>query len=192
MSMTTKQGETPNQTEPKAGETPNNQQASQQAKQTLQEWLASQPEEIHELVESHVSGLSSALKSERDRAKNFEKQIKALTAKAEEGSATRAELEKLAASLTKETQKAKFLETAATSGVSDLALAWKAVQDSEFIDEAGAVDFQALKEKHPGLFRDTTKPQIPTANAGSGLNTPAKKLTGNAVMNQMIRKAIGR
>jgi len=190
MTIATKQGETPNQADPQTGETPT-QQASQ-AKPTLQDWLASQPEEVHELVESHVSGLSSALKSERDRAKNFEKQIKALTAKAEEGSATRAELEKLTASLTKESHRAEFMEKAATAGVSDLKLGWKAVQDSEFIDEAGAVDFQALKEKHPGLFRDAAKPQIPTANAGSGLNTPTKKLTGNAVMNQMIRSAVGR
>ena len=183
-------GETPNTT---TGGKPNTETGATNTAQThasFDVWLQQQDEGTRKLYEDHVSGLKTALKSERTEKGDLSRQLKDLAKKAEEGSALKAELYRLASTQEKTSRRADFLEAAVAAGVTDLKLAWKAVSadGDEFLDRKGQINFEALKAAHPGLFE---KPRVPDVNAGRGLGGGNPNKSSTAAMNDFIRKAAG-
>jgi len=146
------------------------------------------PETQRGAIDGHITGLKSALADERNGRKELEKQLRALSKTAEEGSAMRAQLDKLAEEQAGTTARAMFFEAAHDAQVKNLRLAWLAAQEYGLVDtKTGEADFAKLKNMAPELFN--VKPQ-PQGNAGNGA-----KQTGVADgknMNDWIRAASGR
>ena len=159
-------------------------QSQQQQPLTFDSWFESQPEEIKGLIDSNVSGLKSALDSERNERKALAKQIADLKGKAEKGSELEQQLNALNAQLEATSAKQAFYESA-PADVGNLKLAWMAAQDGH-TDKKGNVDWNSLRSAYPELFRKQT---TPPANAGNGRGQEG----GNQQsMNSFIRKAAGR
>ena len=129
-------------------------------------WLASQPEEITKLYDSHVDGLKSALDGERSSRKELEKQLRQLSKTATEGSELKKQIDDFANNLQQAESRAAFYEEAHSAGVKNLKLAWAAAQTFDAKDRDGNVDFDKLKKAAPELFITTVK--TPPANAGAG------------------------
>lgn len=183
-------GETPNTSKP--GETPGDNTLPRPGTlaASFEEWFKSQDSATQKLIDDQVANLKNALKSERTEKGDLSKQLKDLAKKAEEGSALKAELDRLASTQEKTSRRADFLEAAVAAGVTDLKLAWKAVSadGDEFLDRKGQINFEALKAAHPGLFE---KPRVPDVNAGRGLGGGNPNKSSTAAMNDFIRKAAG-
>lgn len=183
------QGGTPNQQQGNNQQQANtNQQSagnqSQQQPPTFDSWFESQPEEIKGLIDSNVSGLKSALDSERNERKSLAKQLSELKGKAEKGSELEQQLTTLSAQLESQAAKAAFYESA-PADVANMKLAWMAAQDGH-TDKRGNVDWNSLRSAYPELFRKTV---TPPANAGNGRGQEG----GNQPnMNAFIRAAAGR
>ena len=171
----TPQGE-PTPPTPPASETP----------QDFEAWLATQPDDVKTLYESHTSGLKTALKSERQRNADMATQLRDAAAKAE--GETRAKLEEMAGKAEAESKRADFYEAAAGAGCSDLKLAWLAAQAMDAFDRQGNPDVVAVKAAHPSLF---AAPRVPDARAGKGA-LGANGRTGGAAINDAIRRAAGK
>lgn len=182
-------GGTPNQQQGNQQQANTNQQSAnnqsqQQQPLTFDSWFESQSEEIKGLIDSNVSGLKSALDSERNERKLLAKQIADLKGKAEKGSDLEKQLETLNAQLEAQSTKAAFYESA-PADVANMKLAWMAAQDGH-TDKKGNVDWNSLRSAYPELFRKTV---TPPANAGNGRGQEG----GNQQsMNSFIRKAAGR
>lgn len=197
MSTTTADGGTPTTTTtPAQGGTPSTTTTAPatEAPATFDAWLLKQDEHGRKLLDDHVSGLKTALKSERAEKGTLDKQLKELAKKAEDGSALKAELEKITADNEKQTRRVNFLEDATAAGVSDLKLAWAAVSvGDDFRDRKGNVDFKALQEAHPALFAKPEAQKTPPANAGAGTGRQRAPTTGpNSAINRDIRARAGR
>jgi hypothetical protein len=113
---------------------------------------------------------------------SFEAQVKEVSSKLENTSATRQALERASAETG---TKVKFYDLAHKAGVSDLSLGYLAAQQDGLITDAG-VDFGKMKELHPGLFG--SKAVVP-GNAGE---QGAVKGTTDAAINATIRAAAQR
>lgn len=159
-------------------------QGEQQQPLTFDTWLGSQDDTIKGLIDGHVTGLKSALESERTERKTLAKQIADLKGKAEKGSELEQQLNALNAQLEATSAKQAFYESA-PADVGNLKLAWMAAQDGH-TDKHGNVDWNSLRSAYPELFRKQT---TPPANAGNGRGQEG----GNQQsMNSFIRKAAGR
>lgn len=146
------------------------------------------PPEQRGVIDTHIGGLKSALKDERDGRKALEKQLRDLSKQAEEGSTLRTQLDKLAEDQAVTTAKATFFEQAHEAQVKNLRLAWLAAQDYGLVDaKTGEADFTKLKQQAPELF--AAKP-VPSANAGNGARQGG--VTDGKSMNDFIRTAAGR
>ena len=139
-------------------------------------------------IDNHIGGLKSALADERNGRKALEKQLRDLSKQAEDGSALKAQLDKLAEEQASTTAKATFFEAAHEAQVKNLRLAWLAAQEYGLIDaKTGEADFAKLKQAAPELF--TVKP-APQGNAGNGATQTG--VTDGKNMNDWIRAASGR
>jgi hypothetical protein len=140
------------------------------------------------VVDSHITGLKSALKDERDGRKALEKQLRDLSKQAEEGSALKSQLDKMAEEQAGTTAKAMFFEQAHDAQVKNLRLAWLAAQDYGLVDaKTGEADFAKLRQHAPELF---VAKAMPTANAGAGAKQNG--VSDGRSMNDFIRTAAGR
>jgi len=139
-------------------------------------------------IDAHVSGLKTALTDERTGRKELEKKLRELSRQAEEGSALRTQLDKLAEEQSTTTAKATFFEAAHDAQVKNLRLAWLAAQEYGLLDpKTGEADFAKPRQQAPELFA----PKLtPTANAGNGAKQ-AGAVDGKS-MNDFIRAAAGR
>jgi len=158
-----------------------------QAAATWETFLQQQPENVKTLFDVHVTGLKSALQSERDQHKDLAKQLREATEKLEKGSDARKELEALGGRLEIAEQRAAFYEDAAKPeiGCVNAKLAWLAAQEIEAFDRRGNVNWESLKKAFPELFRTGG-----SGNAGSG--TGGTGTPGGSGMNEMIRRAAGK
>ena len=146
------------------------------------------PETQRGAIDAHVSGLKTALNDERSGRKELERKLRDLSKQAEEGSAIRAQLDKLAEEQATTTARATFFEAAHDAQVKNLRLAWLAAQEYGLIDaRTGEADFGKLRQMAPELF--AVKP-TPTANAGSGAKQNG--VADGRNMNDWIRLASGR
>jgi hypothetical protein len=167
---------------PQTGETPETEQL------TFDSWIGQQPDEVRNLLETHTTGLTSALKAERDSRKALEKQVKTLAEQAEQGSAAANQLMQVSQELQEAERRATFTETAVASGVQPgaIRLAYLAANDLGAWQQDGAPDLSKLKSAYPHLFTKATP--TPTAGAGTNGQLPA---VGNP-MDNIIRAKAGR
>jgi len=151
-------------------------------------WFEALDETAKGLITEHTTGLKSALDAERGTRKDLEGKLRDAASKLEEGSEARKVLEEQAATVAADGERADFHETAHAEGVTNLRLAWLAVQaDDSLLDRRGNVDFAKLKEDMPELFAGAPKPA--PGNAGAGAASQQK---GTGGMNEFIRTAAGR
>jgi hypothetical protein len=150
---------------------------------SFDKWIESQDEKVKGLLEGHTKGLKSALDSERETRKGFEKQIKDLMGKAEKGSEAERQLGTLLEQAEATNRKAAFYEEAHTAGIANLKLAFIVASTEGLFDKKGNVDFATMKTSYPELF---AKPLI-KGNAGEGTDSAP---TGKS-MNDIIRRAAG-
>ena len=164
----------------KAGETPE----KGSAKPTYDDWLNNQSDEVKTLIEENVSGLKSALGSERDARGKTEKQLRS-AAKEAEGTA-KEKLEKMADDLKSADEKADFFIAAQVAGVTNLKYAHIVATQEELFDRRGNVNFEKMKTDFPELFGE--KPKVLKGHGGSGQTPPDAKEDMNAFIR---RKAAG-
>jgi hypothetical protein len=168
------------------GETPPAPDATQPV--TFEAVYTALPETQRGAIDGHITGLKSALKDEREARKAVERQLRDLSKQAEEGSAMRAQLDKMAEEQSTTTAKATFFEQAHEAQVKNLGLAWLAAQHYGLVDaKTGEADFNKLRQQAPELFVAKT---IPTANAGNGAKQGG--VSDGRSMNDFIRAAAGR
>jgi hypothetical protein len=142
--------------------------------ETWETWVASLDEaergRMTRLYEDKNTGLIKALDSERERAKSLEKSMRELAGKAEKGSDNEKLLTEMADKLDLANRKADFFRDASKPdlGLADPEAAWilADAKPDAFRDRKGNIDFDALKQAHPWLFRQPRP--TPTANAGAG------------------------
>jgi len=168
------------------GETPD--AAQDKGPVSFEDWYKTLGAEQRGALDTHIDGLKSALKNERDERKTVEKQLRALAAKADEGSELRAQLDKLASDAQQATAKAEFFQAGHAANVKNLRLAWLAATDAGLIDaKTGECDFGKLKQVAPELF---TVKLTPSHNAGNGATQQG--VADGRSMNDFIRVASGR
>ena len=159
---------------------------------TFDSWITEQPDDIKSLLEEHTKGLKSALASEKDARKNFEKQIKDLAGKAEKGSEFERQLAEIAKANERAQSQADFYEQAHAAGVSNLKLAFIVAEQDQLMDGRGRVNFEEMRKRYPELFGGERR-QAASGNAGAGTGG-----SGNGAgqpgqrMNDFIRTAAGR
>lgn len=176
-------GDNDNQQQSPAGDPP----GEGEKPTTFEGWLEGQEDEIKTLVTGHIGGLKSALASEREQRKEFEKKLREAASELEQGSEARKKLEGIAGELEISERRATFYEEAHAAGVTNLRLAWLAVQNDEnLLDRRGQVDLERMKKGYPELFG---RPKASSGNAGAGTTSPPKPGSG---MNEFIRTAAGR
>ena len=149
------------------------------------QWLADQDEGTRTLVSAHLAGLKGALESERTERRQLAKQLRDLSAKAEEGSELRSQLDKLTRDMEAVSRRAAFYE-AAPADLTNVRLAFAAAAELGALGADGKADWAKLRELAPELFRRQTPPQ---GNAGSGA---AQMGRADRSMNAYIRTALGR
>jgi hypothetical protein len=114
------------------------------------------------------------------------KQLRDATAKLENGSLVRSELEQTVAKLDLLERRASFYEEALSQGVANARLAFLAAQESGSFEKGGKVAWDKLKAEYPELFAASGKPAATNAGAGAGSQP------GKVDMNSMIRRRAGR
>ena len=150
-------------------------------------WHGSQTPEAQKLVAGHVSGLKTALGSERDARDKAESDLRAVAKELEDGSKAQKEVLRLADDNAAISAKADFYEDAHKSGVTNLKLAYLVAKDDDLFDKRGNVNFEKMKEANPELFG---RKIIPDVGAGDG--TGSRDMPKKVDMNAMIRKKAGR
>lgn len=169
-----------------AGETPVNGQPNEGQPLDFTAWFNTLAPEQQELVDTHVDGLKTALKSEREEKKALERKLKDLTKQATEGSELHQQLTALQTELQTTSAKATFMEQAIAAKVANPRLAWLAATDGQLVNmRTGECDFGKLREVAPEVFQQ--KPAATTINAGSGAGQNGVK---QADMNSLIRDAV--
>ena len=149
-------------------------------------WLGEQPDDIKEMLSGWEGGLKTALKAERTRAKDFEKQMRDAAKKLEEGSEARTQLEAMADDLVAAKQESAFFEAAHAAGANNIKLLFIAARQDDVIRKDGTSDFVHLKNVYPQLFGSTTA--VPRGDAGNLTDPPIAKKS----MNTAIRTMAGR
>ena len=152
---------------------------------SFDEWIKAQGDDVQDLFDDHVSGLRSALETERTERKALAKQIKDLGKQAEEGSELRQQLTNLTTALESVQRRTAFYESA-PGDVANLKLAYLAASDAGMVDDDG-VDWQAMRQRFPELFKRAV---VPAGNAGSGAGQNGAQPPHT--MNNFIRAAAGR
>lgn len=156
--------------------------------QTFDSWYAGQGAEIKGLIDSHVTGLRSALESERTERKALNKQIAEIRGKAEKGSELEAQLGALHGQLETLNLKTAFYESA-PGDLANPRLAYLAATEAGHLNaKTGAVDWPAMRTAFPELFQ--RRPAPPPANGGQGQGQGGNTTVPN--MNAFIRRAAGR
>jgi hypothetical protein len=154
---------------------------------TFDGWYSKLEDPFKDLVDDHVSGLKSALTSEREERRKLSAQLKTLSKTAEDGSEFQKQLQDTVGRLDEAEKKAKFLEDAHGQNVSNLKLAWLAAKEEKLIGRDGSVDFLKLRETAPELFERKTP--TPAGNAGTGNGQAG---IAKPDMSKWIRAAAGR
>lgn len=158
--------------------------------ETWDAFLAAQPETIRGLYEQHTTGLTSALKSERQQRQQFEKELRDAAAKLQEGSEARTRLEKMSADLEGANRRAEFYEEAVRPeiGCSNPKLAFLAASDAGLFDSRGNPNWEQVKKQFPELFKGTGGTPPGGAGSGAGGGTPPG---GKSNMDDFIRREAG-
>lgn len=150
-------------------------------------WHEALPEDVQKLVAGHVSGLKTALASERDARSSAEKDLRDVAGKLDKGSEAQKEVLRLADDVAAGNVKTDFYEDAHDAGVTNLKLAFVVAKEDGLFDKRGNANFTKLKEAYPELFG---KKIVPDGSAGDGTGSDPPK--GKVDMNALIRAKAGR
>jgi len=153
--------------------------------ETYDTWYSELEPERQAMIDEHTQGLRGALDSEREQRKDLAGKLRDATAKLDEGSEARVQLEQIGADLDAANRRNDFYEAMADEGCNNLKLAWLGALEIDAFDRKGNVDIGALTEAYPQLFE---KPPAPRGNAGSGTQSTPDAFN----MDAMIRRAAGR
>jgi hypothetical protein len=151
-------------------------------------WLGEQPDHVKKGYEGKTSGLHSALETERTQRKEFAKQLKDLTTKAEKGSEAEKALGEMSSRVEQAEHRAAFYEDAGKPeiGCTNPKAAFLVASADNLFKRSGEPDWAAIKQAAPELFASR---KTPPGNAGTGNGAPAPK---GGTMNDYIRAAAGR
>lgn len=152
---------------------------------TYDNWMGQQTKEVQALVTGNVTGLKSALESERENRKGVESQLRTL-AEQLEGDHKEA-IENMANQLDEVTLQNDFYEAAIAEGVNNPKLAFVVVKEYQLIDRKGRVNFDKMRVDFPELFGIV--PKGSKGGAGAGLNQEPESAK---TMDKLMRKAAGR
>jgi len=143
-------------------------------------------EPTKKLYETHVTGLKSALTSEREGNKELNNQVKELLKKVEKGSDAEKAITDLTVKLDAAEKRAAFVEEANKPeiGCVNPKAAYLLAMADNLFDKRSNPDWEAIKKAAPELFGKT----VPTGHAGSG----TQNSLGAMDMNTILRKAAGR
>lgn len=130
------------------------------------------------------------MQSERTQHQGLARQLREATQQLEQGSETRQQLEALSGQLEAAQRRAEFFEEATRpeNGCTNVRLAFIAAQEVGAIDQRGRINWTALREQFPELFKQKT---TPPGNAGDGTNTGGKPPGQGARMDDIIRRKAG-
>jgi len=179
------QGETPD-VNVDANETPQGSGETPQVPETWDAFLEAQPEPVKQLFSQHVQGLKAALSTERDQRRDFEKQLRDVAKQLEDGSEAKAQLEQLSSQYEEAERRLAFYESAPAELV-NAKLGWLAVTELDAFDRRGNVNWDAVREAYPELFKSAKSP-APSANAGAGTQGTQTPFS----MNDAVRAAARR
>lgn len=159
-------------------------QAQGESEFNFETWLREQPEQVRTGYETHTSGLKSALDKERDERKEFTRQLRELSSKAEEGSEAKKALGEMSSKLEQAEQRAAFYEEAGKPeiGCSNPKAAFLVASAEGLFSKRGEPDWTAIKAAAPELFARKVAP----GNAGNGTQAPP---VTQGDMNTWIRSA---
>lgn len=157
--------------------------------ESFDSFLANQPDDVKALYEANVSGLKSALESERDSRKKLTEQVKSLLPQVEKGSELERKLAETAKLLSEAEQReaeiskrAKFAEEAIRPGVNcvNIKAAYAFAKAENLFSEQGEPDWKKLKELAPELFRNApvTKAGASGKTAGDDINAALRRAAG--------------
>lgn len=168
-----------------------NTQTTPSPEETFESWLEALPDETKTkakaLYETNVSGLKTALQSEREAKKELSAQLKELLPKVEKGSELEKQLTEMADKAETAERRAQFADEAIKPeiGCRNIKAAYALAVAEKFFDKRGNPEWERIKAAAPELFGTV----IANANPGNGTRTtPA---AGNN-MNAFIRGAAGR
>ena len=174
----------PDETTPPAAE-----QTPQDAQPTFEfdSWFGKLPPHEQEGLDNHTAALRNALESERSQRKEFSKQLREVTAKAEKGGEAERMLTEMATRAEQAEQRAAFYEEAGRPeiGCSNPRAAFLVASAEGLFTKRGDPDWQAIKTAAPELFG---RKATPPGNAGVGNGSPP----ATPSMNDYIRSATGR
>lgn len=153
---------------------------------TFETYYAGLDETHKGLVDGHVTGLKTALQSERTERANLTRQINELKAKAEKGSDLEKQLGDMATRLEQAERRATFAEDAIKPevGCTNVKAAYALALAEDLFDRQGRPDWARLKAAAPELFR--------RAGSGSADGGAGNNQTPRFGMNEIIRRAAGR
>ena len=154
---------------------------------TWDEYIGQQLPAVQELSETHITGLKSALTSEREERKRMAKELRDATSKLEAGSETAQALDEISQRYEQAERRAGFYEEANRSDVGCVnpRAAFLVANAEGLFSKRGDPDWKAIKAAAPELFQRSAT----TVNAGAGTGSPPPTATG---MNEFIRRAAGR
>ncbi len=138
------------------------------------------------LVDNHVTGLKTALQSERTERSNLARQISDLQKTAAKGSDLEKQLTDLQNTLALTERRAAFAEDAIKPevGCTNVKAAYALALADDLFDRQGRPDWVRIKQAAPELFR---RAGAGSADGGAGNGQPPK-----LDMNTIIRRAAGR
>jgi len=143
----------------------------------FEKWMEDQPEDVKTMFEEHVTGLKTALQSERDGRKDDLKKLRELEKQAETGSDLGRQLAEMTKSMKDMELRTKFIESAGVAGVkANLVKAAYLTANADGLVSEDKIDFEGLKTKYPDFFG--SEPQ-PRANAAEQNQANGGKLDMN-------------
>ena len=156
---------------------------------TWDEALAALPDTVRTLYESHVTGLRNTVQATRSERDALSGKLVDLTKALGEDTpeAARALLAEMATELESTARRAAFYEEAGKPEIncSNPKAALALAQSEGYFDRRGNVNWPALREAAPELFRV----RVPQGNAGTGTGSPPPATQD---MNTFIRRSAGR
>lgn len=153
--------------------------------ETFESWFEKQDESVKGLITGHTQGLSNTVKAVREERDVLSKQIKDLTAKAEAGSETQKQLEKLSKELEAANRRSDFVESASREKCNNVKAAYALAQAEDLFRRDGSPDWVKIREEAPQLFEQKGNPR-----SGDGKTAPAGRVVGSE-MDEIIRNAFG-
>lgn len=156
---------------------------------TWDDALATLPDAVKALYDSHTTGLRNAVQATRQERDDLSRRLSDLTKAL--GKDTPEEARRLLSEMQGELEvtnrRAAFYEEAGKPeiGCTNPKAAFLLAQADDLFDRRGRIDWEALKASAPELFR----PRVPQGNAGVGTGNPPP---AQKSMNDFIRRAAGR